>query len=193
MPYAVYRILAIYTLQRIIETIFHDLKPVQCSLVVLGYYPSLTPPRTHSGESYPARMKHLTLLLVLLITGCQSIPEYPKGLEALNKHINAQITYVADPPGRDFWQKPEETEGLGTGDCEDYAILKSKYVGYPSRLVIVQIPDGPQHAILQVDVHGTRWFLDNRYDLVLSEKQKRNLYGPDLVNIEIGFPDYKRD
>lgn len=33
------------------------------------------------------------------------------------------IQYVPEPRGEDYWQPPEITEMLGTGDCEDKAIL----------------------------------------------------------------------
>ncbi|NQT20342.1 MAG: hypothetical protein HQ592_11600 [Planctomycetes bacterium] len=34
----------------------------------------------------------------------------------------ARISYTPEQGNRDYWQLPEETETLGTGDCEDMAI-----------------------------------------------------------------------
>ena len=43
-----------------------------------------------------------------------------------NSHlaINKQLTYVYEGDTTDYWQTPEETRQLLTGDCEDYVILK---------------------------------------------------------------------
>ena len=39
------------------------------------------------------------------------------------KDIYTSIRYVPEPEGVDYWQLPEETVALGSGDCEDMAIL----------------------------------------------------------------------
>lgn len=44
-------------------------------------------------------------------------------LEAVNRTVNSKIRYVRDD-GPDYWQSPEETLERGTGDCEDFVILK---------------------------------------------------------------------
>lgn len=43
-------------------------------------------------------------------------------LEELNKAVNSLVTYKLDDS--DYWQSPTETTKLGSGDCEDIAILK---------------------------------------------------------------------
>ena len=35
----------------------------------------------------------------------------------------SRIRYVPDPPGRDYWQSPEETQKRAQGDCEDICIF----------------------------------------------------------------------
>src|SRR3989344_1737407 len=49
-----------------------------------------------------------------------NFPEDPVIRECFNKA--ASIEYKSEPDGDDYWQTPEETERLGTGDCEDKAI-----------------------------------------------------------------------
>lgn len=43
-------------------------------------------------------------------------------LDEVNLRVNQRITYKRD--NGEHWQLAEETRRLGTGDCEDYAILK---------------------------------------------------------------------
>ncbi|MEM3567601.1 MAG: hypothetical protein QXS83_03435, partial [Thermoplasmata archaeon] len=38
------------------------------------------------------------------------------------------IEYAQEPNGTDYWQTPDETMGLGAGDCEDFAILIASLV-----------------------------------------------------------------
>jgi len=47
------------------------------------------------------------------------------GFEALRQWVWAHVFYRFDSEiyGKDYWQLPAETLALGTGDCEDFAIL----------------------------------------------------------------------
>src|SRR6185436_11837930 len=48
-------------------------------------------------------------------------------LNAINSRVNQRIRYVIDQISDgvpDYWQTPLETVARGTGDCEDFAILK---------------------------------------------------------------------
>jgi predicted transglutaminase-like cysteine proteinase len=50
-------------------------------------------------------------------------------LDSINLYANKNIKYMSDQAvwGKpDKWQTPDETEKLGTGDCEDYAIVKAR-------------------------------------------------------------------
>lgn len=75
-------------------------------------------------------------LCMVIPVGC--VPEEKTSPETSSKHsaemvivpdamvaclIDAgQIQYVPDAKGRDVWQTPAETAGLGKGDCEDICI-----------------------------------------------------------------------
>lgn len=43
---------------------------------------------------------------------------------SINVSVNSYVYYKAELEGSDHWQSANETLKLGTGDCEDYAILK---------------------------------------------------------------------
>lgn len=48
------------------------------------------------------------------------------------REVRVKIKYTPEEANRDYWQLPEETEALGTGDCEDMAIwlyVKMKRAG----------------------------------------------------------------
>jgi len=50
---------------------------------------------------------------------------YDRKYEKVRKYLKeafTKIRYKPEPPSQDYWQLPEETESLGTGDCEDFAI-----------------------------------------------------------------------
>jgi len=90
----------------------------------------------------------LGLSLLLFLTGCgrneiQPIAERknhePKKdfvLKCFNRAC--QIVYKKEEDGEDYWQSPDETRKLGTGDCEDIALLLRddlKNGGIESRVV----------------------------------------------------------
>lgn len=85
-------------------------------------------------------------------------------LTAFNTQVNSEIKYHADP--FDYWQSPAETAELGTGDCEDYAIVKYyrlRKLGVPdSKMRLVYSFEEGGHIGLLVD---GKW-LDNRNNRV---------------------------
>lgn len=124
--------------------------------------------------------KHLSWVRFLLLTpiifliGCSSVPQE---ISKVNSLVNSQVTYVSDKG--DYWQTPEETLRLRTGDCEDYVILKRSLLIYPSRILVVY-PRGDsrsiQHAILEVFFSDTSVYLDNLYDYPLTRDQFTERY-----------------
>ena len=56
------------------------------------------------------------LIILILLSSCAS------EVRRIDNRVNNMIEYKFDDV--DYWQTPEETLNLKTGDCEDYAILK---------------------------------------------------------------------
>ena len=75
-----------------------------------------------------------------------------ESLEDAVNYVAYDIKYKSDPPGYDYWQTPEETETLKTGDCEDKAILLMyllNKMGIDSWLLIVEhIITQDNHALV---------------------------------------------
>ena len=79
-----------------------------------------------------------------------------KMLESLTLWVNQRITYKTDSPSH--WQPASETRRLGTGDCEDYAILKLQELydagcditGMTIGVVRTRKKDSTLHAVLLV-------------------------------------------
>ncbi len=88
----------------------------------------------------------------------------------LNLAINRLIKYKAEPEGADIWQKPADTLQLGTGDCEDYAILKYALLAtaeIPVRLVVGEIkamPNNEPHAWCAAYLANEWHVLDIKFD-----------------------------
>ena len=67
-------------------------------------------------------------------------------------YVSNNIEYVPDPKEVEVWQAPNETLKLGTGDCEDYAILMASLIeasGGNSRIYLTE-----DHAFAAVYVGG---------------------------------------
>jgi hypothetical protein len=67
--------------------------------------------------------KIIYLFLVFFLMGCTLPTIQQCKLNVLVEEIHEKIEYKSDGKGKDFWQYPEETATLRTGDCEDMAIL----------------------------------------------------------------------
>jgi len=87
----------------------------------------------------------ICVLEFLLLAGCSLIQpdaeiiDLGEPTEAI-QFIHDNIKYVADDPGKDYWQLPSETMSRGAGDCEDAAMLFISALrarGYDSRAVLV--------------------------------------------------------
>lgn len=92
-------------------------------------------------------------------------------IDTVNKAVNSGLKYKRDLDSygvQDYWATVDETLTRGTGDCEEFAILKMWMLlaaGFDRsqiRLQLVKLlKTGEDHAILVVDAGATRLVLDN--------------------------------
>lgn len=118
-------------------------------------------------------------------------------LAKINNSVNSQIQYKSDES--DYWQTPNETETLKTGDCEDFAILKWKEFidsGINEEdidFVLVQLNNSKtwhlmiyHNGIYYDNTKWNRWYYDE--DFVLIERFNRfNM--PKTLHIRKSFND----
>ena len=89
-------------------------------------------------------------------------------LERVNIQVNRDIKYQSELQGQDYWQTPAETMKKGSGDCEDFALLKMytlKQSGIPENAMYIEQgineTTGEMHAILEVIIDNKIYYLDN--------------------------------
>ncbi|AJA11529.1 periplasmic protein-like protein [Sphingopyxis fribergensis] len=95
-------------------------------------------------------------------------------LARVNQWVNREIAYVNDDRNyrqRDFWATAEQTLGRGSGDCEDFAILKMQMLRAAGvdaeRMKLVLLRDlaaNADHAFLLVQTDAGKVVLDNVTD-----------------------------
>lgn len=105
----------------------------------------------------------------------------------VNERVNRLITYRSDAEihgARDVWQMPGETLKRGTGDCEDFAILKLFMLARAGVAVdamdIVVLKDTRRklyHAVLVVRNGTDNLVLDNLHDTVRRDTEMKD-YAP---------------
>ena len=78
--------------------------------------------------------------------------------------------------GLDYWQSPNETVEIGTGDCEDFAILTmylmNKYLGAKPQMVLVVLHEAGPHyfAIHEGKIYDAgREFDQQKYPMKYTE------------------------
>ena len=113
-------------------------------------------------------------------------------IEKVNSYVNQVITYKGERA--DHWQKPLETLKLGTGDCEDFAILKyfilkaqGIRVDKMQIVVLFDIQTLQYHEVLWVDGR----ILDNQHDRVMPERDLETRYLPFYSVNEKGWTMYR--
>ena len=96
-----------------------------------------------------------------------------KILESVTEWIHDNIDYESDPQGfitDDRWQMPGETLRVGTGDCEDMAILGASIMsalGY--RVALIHEENHVRFGADVGDPHGERTVSHNGHEYVTAE------------------------
>jgi predicted transglutaminase-like cysteine proteinase len=100
-------------------------------------------------------------------------------IEAANRAVNSVLSYREEDPyaaDSDYWQTFMETIDRGTGDCEDYAIMKYhvlRAMGVRPEamtlLVLKNASTGQYHAVLAVSLDGRNMILDSLTDRILED------------------------
>jgi len=94
-------------------------------------------------------------------------PALMQTVEAVQAEVNARVTYMAEPAGRDVWVPAKDV-----GDCEDYALAKGLELvarGVDAKLLDVVVANGANggHVALAVIVDGKAMMLDNALERVV--------------------------
>jgi len=107
-------------------------------------------------------------------------------LGRINRAVNLSIRPVSDWAQygiADYWATPLETLGSGAGDCEDYAIVKyvvlreSGIAADDLRLLVVRdIKNRENHAVLAVRYNGEWLILDNRTLVMVNADEALHYY-----------------
>ena len=102
-------------------------------------------------------------------------------LERVNQWVNRRIAYADDESNyrqRDYWATAEETVARGSGDCEDFAILKMQMLRAAGidddRMKLVLVHDmaiNADHAFLLVRSAAGWVVLDNMTDRIYDGRQ----------------------
>lgn len=117
-------------------------------------------------------------------------------LARVNQWVNREIAYVNDDRNysqRDFWATAEQTIARGSGDCEDFAILKMQLLRAagvdPDRMKLVLLRDlaaNADHAFLLVQTDQGKVVLDNMTDRLYDGSQ------PNSVRPVLSFSENRR-
>ncbi len=106
-------------------------------------------------------------------------------LARVNQWVNREIAYVNDDRNyrqRDFWATAEQTIARGSGDCEDFAILKMQLLRAAGvdadRMKLVLLRDlaaNSDHAFLLVQTATGKVVLDNMTDRLYDGSQANSV------------------
>ena len=95
-----------------------------------------------------------------------------QNLSEVNAYVNASIEPVSD---QELYAVPERWDfPLDAGDCEDYVLLKKRYLerlGFPPHALLITVvidEIGEGHAVLTVTTNKGDFILDNRRNEVLA-------------------------
>ncbi len=101
-------------------------------------------------------------------------------LQRVNSHVNQVITPITDENNygvAEYWTYPSTN-----GDCEDYALLKRRYLinmGWPREALLITVvlnPDKSGHAVLTAVTDKGEFILDNQSPHVLPQRSTPYTY-----------------
>jgi predicted transglutaminase-like cysteine proteinase len=97
---------------------------------------------------------------------------WKKGLvpspQGVNEWVNSILRYRSDDG--DYWQPPETTLKLGTGDCEDYALLKRALLiagGWPKEGIAFMLVNDLVQRMGHAFVIAGAMVMDSRTNIML--------------------------
>lgn len=117
-----------------------------------------------------------------------------KDLEWINKSVNGAITARNDA-GFDVWTAfPADR----LGDCDDYAATKRAALltlGYPAeamRMASGYLPTGEMHLVLEVDLGGKTYVLDNTMNRVFRADDRPYFWRPIMTQVpgDVAWKDH---
>ena len=122
----------------------------------------------------------VTVLSIVFVTstGCSPAAFNPSAYDSTWGAVSAAweeakaIKYVKEPAGQDYWQPPRVTLVLGTGDCEDKAILLWYRLKYCLKLKKVRLVVGQIHPIFLGGGHAWVEVGDGLTCLIMDPTQK---------------------
>jgi predicted transglutaminase-like cysteine proteinase len=131
-------------------------------------------------------MKKIILIILILFisstvfayTNATELAKKEGNVESIAKWIINNIQYKVEE-GTDHWQKSKETLRLGTGDCEDFAILfceAIKYYGYEPKIFVIVITRTQGHAICV-------FYNRNGYAQIFDTMGLHEQWGQDINNL----------
>ena len=126
------------------------------------------------------RLIKLGLILLLGLVGCAGTISHDVVLKVFSR-ARSQITYKDEPGKQDYWQTPDETRRLGTGDCEDITLylqdelkkegVKTKEVGGVIDLTpLLAGRKGIQHMWLEYKEGNDVYILDPTNDIIIRRR-----------------------
>ncbi len=117
-------------------------------------------PRQNDQEAI-ASLLYVRIVAQRAVHHCRE-KDYLSEVRALHHVARDQIRYVKDHLTAETLQYPDKTLQIGSGDCDDKALLMAALahcIGYPSRFVAFEIADEGvfSHVSPQVLVDGVGW------------------------------------
>jgi len=100
------------------------------------------------------------VLLARSLTGHLSQKDFVGEAATIQEFVRDDIRYVRDVHGVETLQTPDMTLAIGSGDCDDKAVLAASLlaaIGHPTRIVAGAFNDGPFEHVWVETLVGRKW------------------------------------